>query len=474
MPKPPSKSWTQWPQKAIRFLEELPGEAAAASPWLRRLRTGGQFVFLVIRGFADNRGPIRASALAYMTLLALVPMLAVMLSLSKSLLHDTSAEVVPKMMDQLVKYVAPALEYMPDKGEVAPAATGGTAVVSAQAKRQMVEQIQGFIDNINAGALSTIASIALVFVGVRLLMIIEQTFNDIWGVTQGRSIWRKVVYYWSSITLGPLLLVAAVYLTGRAEIMIIVERINVVPGLEKFALRLIPFVILWAGFTALYGLMPNTRVRFFLALAGGIVGGTLWQVNSLLSAMYMSRVLTYSKIYGALGILPIFLAGLYLSWLITLFGAQISFAVQNFSLYFQERASRRIDQQRRELLACRLVLHICRNYLTGTEPLPVSEWAEQLNAPLQALNRLAQRLIQSGLLCETGDTAALLPARPPESFTVADVLRHLRIDDDQQPTTPDAVTDILEKLAAAGQSSPANLNFRDFAAQQNPNTTQLV
>jgi membrane protein len=432
---------------------------------LRRVRTAGQFLYLVGRGFADNRGPIRAAALAYTTLLALVPLLAVGLSLSKSLLHDTSAALVPKLMDQLVTQIAPALEYMPASGQAATATTGGHAVASAQSKREVVAQIQTFIDNINTGALSTIASIALVFIGVRLLMTIEQTFNDIWGITQGRSIWRKVVYYWSAITLGPLLLVGAVYLTGRAEFLGFVQQINVVPGLEKFALRLLPFILLWAGFTLLYALMPNTRVRFLPALAGGIVGGTLWQLNSLLSAMYMSRVMTYSKIYGALGILPIFLLGLYFSWLIILFGAQISFAVQNFRLYFQERAARRIDQQRRELLACRLVLHVCRHYLTGLEPLSVVEWAEQFNAPLQALHQIAQRLIQCGLLCETGDQAALLPARPPESFTVADMLRHLRVEDERSPATLDPVTDVLAKLAAAGQSSPSNLNFRDFALQ---------
>ena len=98
--------------------------------------------------------------------------------------------------------------------------------------------------------------------------------------------------------------------------------LKVVPGLEKFCLHLAPFVVLWIGFSLLYALMPNTQVRLHAAVVGGIVGGTLWQLNNLLNALYVSRVVTYSRIYGALGIVPVFLAGLYISWLIVLFGAQ--------------------------------------------------------------------------------------------------------------------------------------------------------
>ena len=166
---------------------------------------------------------------------------------------------------------------------------------------------------------------------------------------------------------------------------------------------------------------------------------------------------------GAIGIIPVLLVGLYFSWLIILFGAQVSFAVQNVRNYFQERASRRIDQQRRELLACRLMLNVCRNFLTSAEPLTVAEWAEQLNAPLQALNRIAQRLIDCGLLSETGNTASLLPARPPESFTVADVLQHLRVEN--EPMASDAVSEVLAQITTAGQASPSNLNFREFASR---------
>src|SRR5262245_17430965 len=138
----------------------------------------------------------------------------------------------------------------------------------------------------------------------------------------------------------------------------------------------------------MYALMPNTQVRPVAALAGGVVGGTLWQLNNLLSTLYISRVVTYSKIYGALGIIPVFLLGLYFSWLIILFGAQVSFAVQNIHIYLQRRIAEKADQRQRELFACRLVLLAAKHFIEGSKPPTLEEASFVINAPTQLLNQL--------------------------------------------------------------------------------------
>ena len=410
---------------------------------------GVQFLWLVWRGFSQNRCPVRAAALSYTTLLALVPLLAVALSISKNFLHDTSADVVPRLMNQVVMLVAPEL---------------GKASPSAQ--RETVEQIQRSIDNIHAGTLGTVGSAFLFFIAIRLLMTIEQTFNDIWGVAHGRSIWRKVVYYWTTITLGPLLLLLAMYMTGRSEFSSFVGKLSVAPGFEKLLLNVAPFIVLWMGFSLGYALMPNTQVRPKAAIWGGIFGGTLWQLNNLLSTLYVSRVITYSKIYGAIGIIPVLLVGLYFSWLIVLLGAQVSYATQNIQSYLQQRASERIDQERRELLACRVVLMACQHFLRGLEPPSLQEIADGLGASPQWLNRLVHRLTEGGVLSEvSGDAPGLLPARPPEAITVADVLHVVRThngvcgESTEPPGARELMKNVLGELYAAGRTSPANLPF---------------
>jgi membrane protein len=471
MAKPKQTALAGWQTKARQFLEGSLAEGVDARPVLHKLRTAIHFVSLVVRGFVNNRCPLRAAALCYTTLLALVPLLAVVFSISKSFLQSTSADLAPKVIDAIVARVAPQLEYVPADGQgpgTSPAAKGHV-VVSTQARREVVDSIQTFIGNIDAGKLGTAGTILLALVAVRLLMTIEQTFNDIWGVPKGRSLWRKVVYYWTSITLGPIVLLGALAVTGTAEFSDVLGRLVLVPGFQRWLLRLTPYVILWAGFSLMYGLMPHTRVRFHAAVIGGLVGGTLWQLNSQLNTMYLSRVVSYSKIYGGMGIVPVFLLGLYFSWLIVLLGAQVSFAAQNVHLYMQQRVSERMDQARRELLACRVVLQVCDSFLRGARPPNPEALASRLHAPLQALNQLAHRLAEGGVLVEVADgEGGLQPAHPPESITIADVLHIVRTNESTCAETPKLPTSepvelVLQELAAVVRSAPANANFAELA-----------
>ncbi|NQU10884.1 YihY family inner membrane protein [bacterium] len=457
-----------WLQQLRRRIEELPAELFSGASWQHKLGRAGAFVYMVVQGFIENRCPVRAAALSYTTLIALVPLLAVVIGISKNFLHDSTAEVVPQLLDRGLALIAPALELMPADGGAATPVTAapGQPVVSAHAREQVVAQIQGFIDNINGGALTAVGSIFLLGVALRLLNGVEQTFNDIWGIAKGRSIWRKVVYYWTTITLGPLLLVAAVTLTGSIEFSRFAGHLGIVRSLVKGLWFLLPFFLLWIGFTFMYMLMPNTRVPFRAAFIGGVVGGTLWQLNSLLSTLYVSRVVTYSKIYGSLGILPLFLVGLYFSWLVVLFGAQIAFAAQNLHVFLQQHALKRIDQDGRELIACRIVLASCRRFLAGKSPPQIADLAEQLRVPSQLINQLVHHLAAGGLLVETaGDTGGVVPARPPESITPAEVLRVMRRG--ERPALRAGLADheqhltgLLEDLHVAQRDAPANLSFR--------------
>jgi membrane protein len=456
-------------QKLQDFLAGGVVPVVGARPIINKLRTAGQFVHLVVTGFAQNRCPARAAALSYVTLLALVPLLAVVLSFSKSFLHDSSADVVPKLLDKVVAMVAPQLEYMPLPEDAAGPPAPGQAIVSSRARQETVQRIQQFIGNIHAGTLGAVGSVFLIFVAIRLLMTIERTFNDIWGVQKGRSVWRKIVYYWTTITLGPLLLLVAVSMTGTVEFSTLFGKLQFAPLFEKVLLHLAPFVVLWMAFSLMYALMPNTYVRPRAAIVGGIVGGSLWQLNNLLSTMYVSRVVTYSKIYGALGIIPVFLVGLYFAWLIVLLGAQVAFAAQNVRLYMLQRAGERIDEVGRELLACRMVLMASHSFLRGLKPPSVEEIAEKLKSPLQLLNQLAHRLAEGGVLSVVADEqGGLQPARPPESITVADVLHVVRTSDGicDQPARNaggEPVEKLLADLYAAERTCPANARFSDLA-----------
>jgi membrane protein len=436
-------------ERVQQWIDELPLDKLPALAVFRKLRMALQFLFLVGRGFVENRCPIRAAALSYTTLLALVPLLAVVLSISKSFLYNTSADLVPKVMDKTIKLVAPEL------GKASPGS-----------EHEAVEKIQSFIENIRAGTLGTVGMLFLVFVAVRLLMAVEQSLNDIWGVPVGRSIWRKMVYYWTTITLGPLLLILAGYLTGRAEVLAVMGKLSIIPGFEKLLLQLGPFVVLWIAFSLMYALMPNTQVPPKAAIIGGVFAGTLWQLNSWLSALYVSRVITYSKIYGALGVIPVLLVGLYFAWVIMLLGAQVAYASQHIRTYLQQRASERIDHRGRELIACRIVLTACEHFLRGTKPPTIDDLAESIGAPAKWLNQLVHQLAEGGILAQVdGSREGVVPARSPETISVADVLEIVRMQssaDAEHRRGGGVIEKLLADLDVTLRSAPANRRFSEL------------
>ena len=160
------------------------------------------FWVFVGRSFVKNRCPVRATALAYTTLLALVPVLAVSLGVSTSLLKSDQDQT-RRMIEQVIGQVAPQLEQLP-----------GSEQEKVEARQRVIEQIQDFISNIHSGALGVTGTVALVVVAIGLLGTIESSFNDIWGVPRGRSWVSRVVPYWTAITLGPLIVILEI---GRAS-----------------------------------------------------------------------------------------------------------------------------------------------------------------------------------------------------------------------------------------------------------------
>jgi len=413
-----------------------------------RLYRTAHFWLLVGRSFNRNRCPVRAASLSYTTLLALVPLLAVVMSITTSMLQRQGEEPVWRLVDKLVDYVAPALDLQARAEDEIQAARTNTVTVlvtneagvvtstnlpptnpprEVTGRERVVKQITAFISNINSGALGVTSVLALLFVAISLLRTIEATFNDIWGVTQGRAWIKSIVYYWAVITLGPLCLVGALTLTTGPHLQRTQAWLDRVPYLGNLVLQLSPFVILSLGFAAFYALMPNTKVRLKAALVGGIIGGTLWQLNNLFNVIYVSRVVTYTNIYGSLAVIPLFLVGMYFSWLIMLFGAQVAYAWQNREAYIQEKQAESISQRGREFIALRMMTHIARNFLAGRQPLSLVELSRELGVPSRLAQRVLCTLVERRLLVEVNDTEVRFsPGRPLDRISAYHVVSALR------------------------------------------------
>ncbi len=441
----------------------------------------------VFREFWRNRCQVRAAGLAYTTLLAIVPLLAVSIAVASLLFDVTKAENRQKLnegIEQVVRSVAPSLG-LEDVETATPASVGVGPVAAAEARgsvrrAEVANSILAYVGNINFTSIGMTAAAGLIFVAISLLRTIEAALNDIWGVTQGRGWFQSIVLYWAAITLGPLLLVIVKSLGYVRAFGWATDGLKQSPG---YALLLdssvVPLILLTGTFASLYRLMPNTRVRWSAALVGAAVAAGLWWLNNQAANLYNSKVVMYSKIYGSLGILPLFLAGLYLSWLILLLGAQTAYVFQHRQGYLEDQRADQVDQTGRELAAVRIMFEIGRCFAAGLPGPDLDRLAAGLGIPLRLTQRVVASLRARGLVNEVSpspvarkgiakhapDEPRYTPARPLTRITLAEVWQAVRGRPGGNLATPE------DPLA---QSAQAELNALIAAAEARGRTATLA
>jgi len=463
-----------WDESAFRSQTEL-----------SKLYKFAHFCLMVWRSFTRNRCPVRATALAYGSLLALIPMLAVVMSITSTFLKKEGEERIDQFITKLVaSFVPPAgpdtnavgtrTNELADAAQKAPLASGlsatntsatgapnrgersGGAVANADTnawpafasgenavreRKDIARRIHQFIQNTRSGALGVTGSIVLIFAAISLLSRIEDTFNDIWGVERGRGWFMRIVLYWGVISLAPLLLIVALGLASGPHLASTRNLIIHSPLVGRLVFELLPVGVLCFTFAVFYTLMPNTKVRWRAALAGGLVGGVLFHLNNVVSVLYVSRVVSNSKIYGSLGLVPVFMIGLYLSWLILLFGAQVAYAFQNRATYLEEKQIENINQRGREFVSFRLMTYIGLRFGCGQPPSNVIEIGKELGVPTRLVSQIMQTLCAARLVVEVaGAEPSYVPARPLETITCHDILLAMRASQGQELATRDEPT----------------------------------
>lgn len=415
-----------------------------------RLTRFFHFWVMVWRSVERNRLFVRASGLAYMTLLSLIPMLAVAVIITSSFLKKEGEDRIDQFIVQFVASVTPPdlLTNKPESAtptvtteEVSPAdgstnsvAPGGPAIPAfaqvkeaVRARREIARAIHDFIQNTRSGALGLTGSLLLIFAAISMLSRVETTFNDIWGVQRGRSWFMRIVLYWGVISLTPLLLVVALGLASGPYFEGPREFLAAMPVIGSLLFQILPVAVLCLTFGLLYILMPNTKVDWRAAVAGGLAGGLLFHLNNVVSVLYVSRVVTNNKLYGSLGLVPVFMMGLYFSWLILLFGAQVAYGYQNRASYLEEKQVENINQRGREFVALRLMTRLCEQFLHGEPPPTAAGLSAQLGVPCRLIRQIMQTLCSARLVVETaGGEPGYSPARPLDQINCHHVLTAMR------------------------------------------------
>ena len=258
-------------------------------PWLDTVKT------LRIR-FREDRLGLTASSLTFTTLISLVPLLTVMLAVFSAFPMFSSFQ------EALQKYFLQSL-------------------VPENIAKPVLAALTQFASKANR--LGTVGLALLVLTALALMLTIDRTLNGIWRVREPRPIAQRVLVYWSSATLGPLLLGVSLSLTSWA-LSASSGLVGAMPGGISLLLNLLQFMLLAAGLAGLFHYVPNTHVRWRHAMAGGLFAAAGFEVAKRLLGWYLLQVPTYSVVYGAFAAVPIFLIWIYLGWVIVLLGAVIA------------------------------------------------------------------------------------------------------------------------------------------------------
>ncbi|MBE2213551.1 MAG: YihY/virulence factor BrkB family protein [Opitutaceae bacterium] len=391
-----------------------------------------------VLGVVENSLPSRAGALSYSSMLALGPLIILVVLFTGSIAAErVDRDLVLQKLNEALRFVAPQLEQAaqsesPGTQAAASGAEGaaGEAVVITAINPQIEAMLRGLLDQSNSKAITAVGIVSLVVIVIQLFTSIETAFNDIWGVRRGRNWVIRVVYYWSAITLGAILLIAAFAVISGGAFASVFG-----PGPEgggpNGAASLITTVsavlILVLLLTVFYKFIPNTSVAWFPSFVGAVIVVGLIYLNNTLAFLYIRSVKLNLSIYGGLGVLVVMMLGLYVFWLILLLGGQITYAVQNAHYRGSNIAWADLTHAARLGLAVLVLTVVARRFRACQQPFTAAQIAEIVKVPIQVLNACFMRLLELGVISRiptdesmTGLDYRFQPARPLGSITLAE------------------------------------------------------
>ena len=386
-----------------------------------------RYPFALIRDLLTGELNLRAMGLVYTTLLSLVPLVAFAFAVLKGL-------GVHRDLEPLI------YEFLRPIGD---RASGLTA------------QMMTFVENVRGGVLGSVGLAFLLYTVVATIQKLENAFNFAWHVERPRSLMRRVSEYLSLMVIGPVFLVIVFGLFGAVHI--------------HEALRALgPYLFVTGVFTFLFVFVPNTRVRLRPALIGGLTAGVLWAASGAVFTRIVAVSTQMVAIYAGFAIFLAALIWIYLSWLILLIGAQLSFYVQNPRYLRVGQAPVRLTSALRERLAFTVMLLVARRFVAGDAPWRQRALAEHLEIPGSALAMVVDSLEKAGLVTLNEDED-MLPARDLNGIALTDIHNAVR-DERQYETwllwrarTEPAADAIADSVEAAVRERIGSVTLRELA-----------
>ncbi|MFA4903483.1 MAG: YihY/virulence factor BrkB family protein [Desulfobaccales bacterium] len=359
---------------------------------------------LSARGLIRNQSLVRASSLAYATILGFIPLFALLFAILQAI-------GVPRL---IATYT---LEHL------------------APGSRQFATQILEYIEATKVTSLGVFGVVALLLDLVIVMTNVEKAFNKTWQVSRTRPWSRKVSDYLSIFLIFPILMAAALsFSTSLWGIQHIIQVLSgIMPAIFFTATRwLVSLGLLWFAFIFIYLVMPNTRVKLWSAVLGGVIGGTVWQVAQWIFTAIQGGAAYYNAIYGALYNLLFLFIWMFWCWLILLFGTEVAFAHQNLD-YLTDKQRQPIPPPEPvdEYLCLAALVSIGARFRQRQPLLSLNELSRILPRGDNTVHQVTKALQDCNLVVEVvpdrpKSSPRFMPNLPLDKVTVKEVLECLR------------------------------------------------
>ncbi|MGE5414693.1 MAG: YhjD/YihY/BrkB family envelope integrity protein [Syntrophomonadaceae bacterium] len=391
-------------------------------------RRGLGLVGTALRVLDSESVRLRAMALTYISLFALVPGLVVAFSVVQAFtggMHRISSVIHEFLFENL-----------------------------AVGARETVEPyLQRFITNAHITSAGLVGGALLVWSAVTLFSNVERAINDIWGVRRRRALAQQWIIYWVGLTLGPLLLAGSVTLAATARTFLAGT------GL-RFLAAIAGGLLTCTFFALLYLLVPYTKVRIRAAALAGLAAGTVWELAKWAYALGIGGAVRYHAVYGSVAAVPIFIFWLFVSWSIVLFGARLAFVIQYASALIRG-APQPTSQTGREILAGQALLQIARAYDKG-EPAPdPGDVGSRLGATAEEAGEVVAALRNGNLVVGLAD-GGLVPSRPLDRITLLDVRRAIVGSSTAVPPARGHIGQIIKEIETQAEARLAAVTVREL------------
>lgn len=355
-----------------------------------------RMMILTIERFTTKRIVNSAAALTYSTLLAIVPILAVVFAIARGFGYN-------KYIEEWFKEI---LSSQP------------------QAADTIIGFVNSYLVHTQSGIILGIGLVFMLWTVTMLIRNIEMAFNSIWQVKKPRSFFRTVTDYMGMFILAPIIIV----LTSGISIFMAAfanqtNGIDLLKPMARFLIDITPYLLMSGIFIALYVFMPNTKVKLKCAIGPGILAGVAMQGLQLFYINSQIWVSSYNAIYGSFAALPLFMLWVQISWNICLFGAELCYTSQNMEEYAFRTETSEICPRYRIIMAMLITNIICKRFEKGDAPYNALQLKHETNIPIRITQDILYELNDMGLINEIsgdekGEVSVYQPAQDLQRMSI--------------------------------------------------------